>query len=73
MAQLLDDYLDGRTVREKRAGVRAEETTAARATALAIHAAYDRRAPRPKDPLLRSLCEAVAAFDASINPDDEGS
>lgn len=68
METLLDDYLDPRTEREKKASVREEETNASRATALAIHAAYDRSATSAEEPLLRSLTDAIAAFDTA--PDE---
>lgn len=63
MTRFLDDYLDARTAAEVKGGVRAEEVAAARATALAIHAAYDPQAPAQRDPLLRSLTDAIPSFD----------
>lgn len=71
MATLLDDYLDARTDKEKTAGVRAAEVASSRATALAVHGAYDRTAPTPKHKLLRSLRDAVESFDRLLDAEQE--
>lgn len=63
MTRIVEEYLDGRTDAEVERAVRVDEVTASRRTALAVHAAYDRTAPRDEDPLLAALSEAIPAFD----------